>query len=250
MTSMPASAELSPALDRISVSAGAFSADPKFDVSLNTPYGSLQSGDIALGKKTMPRVKADLMILDSQGLSFDYYQYKNVYTGAIANNTNVGGTALTTVGNANLDFTIDFAKLEYRWWFGSGNTVVGLGAGLAYYKVGLNANATASVNSSTASISERYSDAALAPLLGIGVRHAISPDLRIFADASGMKKSGGRSSGDIYNAAMGVEWFPIKNVGLVLDYSMSQIDLRRDDVIDAKLKVTLQGPSAFVKVRF
>jgi len=122
------------------------------------------------------------MIFDTQGLSFDYYQYKRGYTGAIANNMNVNGTALTTVGNANLDLKLDFAKLEYRWWFGSGNTVIGLGAGAAYYKISLNANATASINGSTASTSAEYSDDAVAPLLGIGVRHAISPDLRLFAD--------------------------------------------------------------------
>jgi len=254
MISMPASAELSPALDRISISAGAFRADPKFNASLNTPYGNLQSGDIGLGIETMPRVKADIMIFDSQGLSFDYYQYKRGYTGAITNNTNVNGTALTTVGNASLDIKLDFAKLEYRWWFGSGNTVIGLGAGAAYYKINLNANATASIGGSTADTNGEYVDDALAPLLGIGVRHAISPDLRLFADASGVKQSRGQLHGKIYNTAVGVEWFPIKNVGVILDYSMSQVDLTRDDVIDdaidVNLKLKLQGPSAFVKVRF
>lgn len=250
MASMPASAELSPALDRISISAGTFRADPKFNASLNTPYGSLQSGDISLGMETMPRVKADLMIFDSQGLSFDYYQYNRNYTGAIANNTNVSGTALTTVGNASFDIKLDFAKLEYKWWFGSGNTVFGLGAGAAYYKISLNANATASINSSTAETNSEYIDDALAPLLGIGIRHAISPDLRLFADASGVKQTRGQMHGEIYNTAVGVEWFPIKNVGVVLDYSMSHFDLTRDDAINVNFKLKLQGPSAFVKVRF
>ena len=250
LISMPASAELSPALDRISISAGAFRADPKFNASLITPYGTLQSGDIGLGMETMPRVKADIMIFDSQGLSFDYYQHKRVYTGAIANNTNVMGAALTTVGNANLDIKLDFAKLEYRWWFGSGNTVIGLGAGAAYYKISLNANATASINSASASINDEYSDDAVAPEMGIGFRHAISPDLRLIADASGMKQSRGRWNGNIYNAAVGVEWFPIKSAGVVFDYSTSQVDLTRHDAIDVNFKLKLQGPSAFVKVRF
>ena len=250
MISMPASAELSPALDRISFSAGVFRADPKFNASLNTPYGNLQSGDIVLGMETMPRVKGDIMIFDSQGLSFDYYQYNRGYTGAIANNTNVNGSALTTVGNARFDIKLDFAKLEYRWWFGSGNTVLGLGAGAAYYKISLSASATASINSSTAETNSEYIDDALAPLLGIGVRHAINPDLRLFADASGVKQTRGQMHGEIYNAAVGVEWFPVKNVGVVIDYSMSQIDLTREDAIDVNVKLRLQGPSAFVKVRF
>ena len=161
MVSIPTSAELSPALDRISISAGVFRADPKFNIALNTPFGNLQSGDIGLGMEAMPRFKADLMIFDSQGLSLDFFQYKRGYTGSFANNTNVNGTALTTVGNANLDIKLDFAKLEYKWWFGSGNTVIGLGAGAAYYKVSLSANATASINNATAGISDGYSDAKL-----------------------------------------------------------------------------------------
>ena len=247
---LPAHAELSPALDRVSIVVGAFQSDPEFNASVNTPYGKLQSGDINLGKETMPRIKVDVLLFDSQGLSLDYYQYKHGYTGSIANNSNVNGSALTTLGNANLDMQLDFAKLAYKWWFGSGNTVLGLGAGIGYYKISLHANATASVNGSTASISDGYSDDAYAPLIELGVRHAISPDLRLFADASGVKKSDGLLTGEIYSAAVGVEWFPVKNAGLVLDYGIHQMDLRRDDSISENFRVKFQGPSAFLKLRF
>ena len=252
MAPLPAWADLSPALDRIGVSIGAFQTDPNFNVSANTPYGTLQSGDIALGKETVPRVKVDVMLFDSQGLSFDAYQYQRNYAGSIANNTNLGGTSLTTVGNAGLGLRFDVATLAYKWWLGSGDTVVGLGAGLAYYRMSLDANATASVNNATAtaSTSGGYSDEALAPLLGVGVRHAISPDLRLFADASAIAKRGGTLNGEIYNASAGVEWFPVKNIGVVLDYSVGQIDLQRDDAVESKFKTRFQGPSVFVKVRF
>lgn len=250
MMAMPALADLAPALDRVSISVGVFQASPKIDASLITPYGNLQTGDIALGKETLPRIKADLMLFDSQGLSFDYYQYKHSYTGNVANNINVLGTGLTTTGQANLDLTMDFAKLSYKWWLGSGNTVLGLGAGAAYYKINMNANATASLNNMTASTSGSYNDDAVAPLIDIALRHAVNPELRVFAKGSGVKKTGGRMHGDIYNAAVGMEWFPTKNVGVVLDYSMSQIDITRDASYETNLKLKVQGPSAFVKVRY
>ena len=44
----------------------------------------------------MPRIRVDLLIFNRQGLNFK----------------------------------ADFAKLEYRWWFGGADTVLGLGAGL------------------------------------------------------------------------------------------------------------------------
>jgi hypothetical protein len=247
---MPALAELSPALDRISISVGAFSADPTFIFSLDSQWGNLQSSKMGLGKETMPRIKADIMIFDSQGISFDYYQYQRDYAGATAHSTNVFGSVLSTATNANLGFKFDYAKLAYKWWFGSGNSVLGLGAGAAYYKVDLNANASLSINNNTAGLDFGYSDDAVAPLLEVAARHAISTDLRLFANASGVKKSDGRLKGEISNAAVGVEWFPIKNVGVVLDYSINQIDLTREDTISVNINTKIQGPSVFVKVRF
>ncbi|QFZ84120.1 MULTISPECIES: hypothetical protein [Variovorax] len=247
-----ATAEPSPALDRFSFSVGAFSADPKFSASVETPYGALRSNDLKPGRVTMPRITADVLIGDSQGISFDYYRYKRDYDGQIGGSTTIGGFgALNAIGSANLSAQLDFAKLAYKWWLGSGNTVFGLGAGAAYYRATLGASALVGVNGQVRSVSERSSDNAIAPLLEVGVRHAITPDLRLFADASGVWKSSGRFHGNIYNAAAGVEWFPVKNVGLVLSYGVTNIDLTREGgFADSRLKVRLQGPSAFLKARF
>lgn len=248
----PALADPSPALDRFSFSVGAFNADPKFNASVSTPYGTLQSGDIKPGRVTMPRITADVLLGDSQGISFDYYQYKRDYSGNVAGTTSLGsfGT-FNSFGNATVNTKLDFAKLSYKWWIGSGNTVLGLGAGAAYYRATLGASALASVNGQVGTVSDSSSDNAIAPLLEIGVRHAITPDLRLFADASGVWKNGGRFHGNIYNASAGVEWFPVKNVGLVLSYGVTNINLTREaNFADSQLKVRLQGPSAFLKARF
>ncbi|SDN13699.1 hypothetical protein SAMN05720382_103520 [Polaromonas sp. JS666] len=243
-------AQPSPALDRASFSIGAFHADPTFNAAVNTNFGRLDSGDSKSSSVTLPRIKADVLLFDSQGLSFDYYQFKRGYGDSLASNFRTGGGTVTTTGTANLDVKVDFAKLAYKWWFGSGNTVMGVGLGAAYYRVGLDLSASAAVGGSTGSIRQSDSDDAVAPLLELGVRHAISPDLRLFADASGVKKTGGSTRGEIYNAALGVEWFPAKNVGVVLDYGLTDIDLRREDSNNARFRVKLKGPSAFLKVRF
>lgn len=67
------------------------------------------------------------------------------------------------------------------------------------------------------------SESAFAPLLELGYRHALSPDLRFVADVSGVKKNGGRLNGHIYSGTAGVEWFFAKNVGLVADYGISTL---------------------------
>jgi hypothetical protein len=247
---VPAWADSPPALDRASISVGVLRADPSLNVNLGTAYGSLGTGDVGLGTQTLPRIKANLMIFDSQGLSMDFYQYKNSYSGSIGNTTSVNNTPVVTSVNGHIGLQLDFGKLAYKWWMGSGNTVFGLGAGAGYYKLDLSANASASLNQSTVATHGEYRDSAVAPLLELGLRHAFSPDLRAFADVSGMKKSGGRLNGEIYNAAVGVEWFPVKNVGVVLDYGMTQINLNRLDTVDTNLKFKIHGPSTYVKVRY
>jgi hypothetical protein len=248
-------AQVSPALDRFSFSVGAYDAKPTFNAAVNTPYGRLDSGDFEGSRVTMPRISADLLIGDSQGLSLDYYRFKRDYGTGFANSFAVGpfGT-VTALGNVNLQTKLEFAKVAYKWWIGSGNTVFGLGAGVAYYKATLDTSAFAGINGATATFSQHDSDDAFAPLLELGVRHAITPDLRLFADLSGVRKGGSKLHGHIYNAALGVEWFPVRNVGVVLSYGASEIDLRHDfgtgGTTTGQLKVKLHGPSAFLKARF
>lgn len=50
-----------------------------------------------------------------------------------------------------------------------------------------------------------------------------------------------------------MEWFPVKNVGVVLSYGVSEIELKRDfDALSgtARLRVKLKGPTASLKARF
>lgn len=243
-------ADPSPALDRASVSIGAFYAKPTFRAGVDTNFGRLDTGEVERSNVTMPRIKADVLLFDSQGLSFDYFQYKRDYGGTLASNFNTGSGTVTTTGAANVNVKFDLAKLAYKWWLGSGDTVLGLGAGAAYYRASFDARATASVGATTGAISDSYSDSAFAPLLEIGVRHALTDNVRLFADASGIRKNGGSVNGSIYNAALGVEWFPWKNVGVVLDYGMTDIELKRPTGSNAQIKVRLEGPSAYLKVRF
>ncbi|MDH6593511.1 hypothetical protein M2165_003400 [Variovorax sp. TBS-050B] len=246
-------AEPSPALDRFSFSVGAFNADPKFNASVTSPYtGTLRTRDLEPGRVTMPRITADLLLGDSHGISFDYYRYKRDYFGSAAGSDSFGGFGtVSALGNASINTKLEFAKLSYKWWLGSGNTVFGLGAGAAYYRIESNASALVAVNGRVNTINEGGSDNAVAPMLELGVRHAISPDLRLFADVSGVRKGGGRLHGNIYNASAGVEWFPVKNVGVVLAYGVTNIDLERESrTAETRLRVKMHGPSAFVKARF
>jgi hypothetical protein len=94
------------------------------------------------------------------------------------------------------------------------------------------------------------SENGFAPLVELGWRHAVRPDLRVYAEASGIKKNGGHVDGHIYGGTVGVEWLPARNVGVALDYGVQKILLSRNGDRRADLDLRLTGPSAYVKLRF
>ncbi|MGK5020962.1 hypothetical protein [Janthinobacterium lividum] len=250
MASATARAEPSPALDRVSLSVGAFYADPRINIGADTQFGRIDAPESKSSPTTIPRIKADLLIGDRHGLAFDYYRYDKSYTPSLTGATIINGQPVTGTATAHTDLQLDLAKLAYQWWLGSGNDSFGIGLGAAYYHASLNGTATGVVNGATATASDSIGEHAFAPLLEVGWRHAFTPDLRMYAEVSGIKKNGGRINGHIYGGNIGVEWFPFKNIGFVADYGISKIKLHRDSERDADLDIRLAGPSAYVKVRF
>jgi len=240
----------SPTLDRVSISVGAFSADPRINIGADTQFGRIDAPESKPSHTTIPRIKADVLIGDRHGLAFDYYRYDKSYTPSLTGETIINGQPVTGTATANADLKLDLAKLAYKWWLGSDNDTFGIGLGAAYYHANLNGTATGVVNGETATARDSISEHAFAPLLEVGWRHAFTPDLRMYVEASGIKKNGGRINGHIYGGNVGVEWFPFKNIGFVADYGISKIKLHRDSERDADLNIRLTGPSAYVKVRF
>ncbi len=73
----------------------------------------------------------------------------------------------------------------------------------------------------------------------------------MYAEASGVKKNWGNITGHIYNAAGGMEWYPLENIGVGADYGITRIKLNRaSENTDANLDIRLKGPSAYLKLRF
>lgn len=73
----------------------------------------------------------------------------------------------------------------------------------------------------------------------------------MYADASGVKKNDGNSSGHIWNASLGVEWFPWQHLGFALEYSASRLHLHKDySEGSAKLGLNSPGPASYLRARF
>jgi hypothetical protein len=242
-------AEPSPALDRASLSVGAFYTDPRIKVEGDTEYGRIDTGTYKADKVTLPRVKASVLVGDSHGFDFDYYRFDKDYNPGLNGTANYNGLPLTGEGKLNANLRLDLASVAYKWWLGQGNDVFGIGVGGAYYRAKIEGTANGTLNGVAGNARYSESESAWAPLLELGWRHQLSPEVRMYANANGIKKNGGSIDGHIYGGALGVEWYVTPMVGVVAEYTASKISLHRERD-DTAVNVRLNGPAAYLKVRF
>lgn len=250
-----ASADPSPALDRVSLWLGGYYANTDVDIkaSTNAIGNEVHSGKLSLdsGNETVGRARLDFLIFDSQGFSFDYYTLSHSQSKTLREPFTYEGNPFELGASlkGKLDFTAGSAA--YHWWFGSGSDVFGIGLGATYYRAKLGVSGTVSLDGQSASASARWDDDAVAPLVTLAYKHAFSDNLRVYLDASGVKKNGGHLSGHLYDARAGVEWFPWHNVGIGAEYGTTRIKLNRDSArYDANVDIDLNGPSLFARMRF
>lgn len=251
-------AQQSPALDRVSVWLGGYDANADTTIGASDKSGQY-GGDFNLeddlgfqDRKGVPRARLDFLVGDSQGFSLDYYSINRTRTKSLARSISYDGNTYGADARVRGKLNFDFGSASYRWWFGQGNDVFGVGLGGAYYRVNAGISGEASVNGEpVGEVSSTSSDSAWAPMLQLGWRHAFNDQWRMYVDAAGVKKNGGRLNGHIVNAALGVEWFPWQNVGFGAEYGYSRIVLhQRKQNYNANLDMRLDGPSLFVRFRF
>ncbi|MDH0865653.1 hypothetical protein, partial [Mitsuaria sp. GD03876] len=214
------------AVDRISLAAGVYHVRPTVSARGATPDGASSISSFSGQDANLPRLTLDFRLFESQGFSFDYYRYQRTD----------GFSAFDT--DSQLSTRLEFGKAAYKWWLGSGDVAFSVGAGASYYKASTRTRAVVTgADGSRTSLDVKGSGGQLAPFGEVGLRYAFGPDLRLFADASGAWKSSGGRRVSIYNTTVGVEWFPLRNVGVVASYNLSDFKLKNHDDINSFLNL-------------
>lgn len=253
---------MSPALDRFSLWLGGYEADTNTTVSagLNNPnikgHINLQHDLGFPSHQVSPRVRFDFLLGESQGFSFDYYRIDQSRTRSLGTAIGFNGNTFDASASVTGRVNFDFGSAAYKWWFGHGSDVFGVGVGAAYYKVHAGISGEASISGPLIGQASAYASTytthnAWAPELQLGWRHAFSDSLRMYFNASGVKKNGNHLGGHIYDAALGVEWFPWQNVGFGAEYDYTRIHIHQGHhTYNDDLALRMDGPSVFLRLRF
>jgi hypothetical protein len=120
-----------------------------------------------------------------------------------------------------------------------------------YYKIHGSISGTVTIEGVGVSGYGKAGDDAAAPIATLGWRHAFSPDLRLYADLSGVWKDGGNIRGHQVNGMLGAEYFPWRNLGFALEYDANDLTLKSDrDTWSGRAHIKFYGPAAYVRARF
>lgn len=249
-----AHAEPPAALDRISVWLGGYGSDYEATVGVQDLPGGVSVTDqrVLDGNKVVNRARIDWLLMDRQGFSVDYFSIRNSGQRSAQGPITANGITYDVNAQARYDTKLDVGNFSYRWWLGEDNNLFGIGVGAQYYsiKAKLWARASNSLLGTFDDVAET-SETGWAPLLTLGWRTQLNDQWRLYADASGSRYTGGDARGSIVNAAVGVEYFPWKHVGLGAEYGTARIRYKHvDDNYTARLNVKMDGPAVFLRLRF
>lgn len=252
-TAARAQSATSPALDRIGIWLGGYYANTTLKLDAQADQVNVDTGEVRLahGHESIARARVDLLLFDRQGLTFDWYALGNSSSRQLTRTFTYEGVPF--VVDSTLHGHLDFrsGSAAWHWWFGDGADVVGIGVGAVWYRLGLDVRGTVALEDIRADGAANWSDSAVAPLLNVAWRHAFSNDLRAYVDLSGVRKNGGRLSGHVHDARVGLEWFPSPHLGVGVEYAYTRITLnRRTSSYAAGLGVDLDGPALFARMRF
>lgn len=245
-------------LDRWSLSLGAFRAisdttiHARAGVGDYTAEGSFNlEDDLGLDQRDpVLQMRLELLTTPDQQVVLDWFAYEQENELSIARSITYDGHTYEASARVLGRIDYDFASAAYRWWMGEGATVWGIGAGIAYYRVDTLLEGEATFEDESVYASTHSSDAAFAPLLTLGWRHALSQKWRLYAEFAGVAKAGGALHGHILDASVGVEWLPLRHFGVALEYGRTEIRLVRErEFYDARLDLALHGPSLFLRLR-
>jgi hypothetical protein len=259
-----ASAEVDRALDEVSISVGAFANNSS--ASLRADGSVLGSGtpvdfDRDLGQggtKSLPYFDVTWRPWEHHEFELSYFSESNSQTRTLSRNIVFNGKEFIIGSQLGSKFSVDSGSLTYRYWaWTSDDAAFGIFGGLQWYSISLDVNGTVGVVGSdggvtqTGSASAKVSSTLPDPSIGLSYRYQMADWARIVADGGGFKVNVENVDATLYNARIGVEFYPWTNFGVVTQYTYNKIeaDVDRTNFL-GNADIKFSGLQVLLKARF
>ncbi|MBI5333528.1 MAG: hypothetical protein HZB72_02900 [Burkholderiales bacterium] len=250
-------------LDEVSLSIGAqrdrVDGDASLSDSDNNPPFATGDQHILRGHEAVPWLRLEARIAQRHGLRLGYQTFSQRASNPLRLGADYLGTTIYATGPLATRTEVTQADLSWRWWTPVGVHEFGAGLGVAFYKLDVDGSWVAVPELFPLlrlTWAQRFSEHTWAPELSFGWNWRPASGWRVFADASGAKRSSGDLTGEVLKLAVGAEWSTALSssggrIGLGAEYGWSHLEFeRRAGPTLTTLDLTLHGPSVFVRLAY
>lgn len=247
------------AVDRFYISAGAYKANNDVTLRRDSASGTTQGTHVDLKRDfglDMDKTESYLEIGGTIGrrhrLKAFRYGHDASATRVLERDLVIGDDIYRETAAATGDIDIGLLGASYSWLLHHGErSAFGIGLGAIRYKVSANLAAALDNDGEIEAVASSISESHWAPLLHLEYIRSIADHWRVGVDASYVRKSGGKVSGDAIDLGVKAEFFPWEHFGFALRYNYNDIDLEfehsghRDEI-----NIKNRGPQLVATYRF
>lgn len=259
-----AHAEVDRALDEVSISVGAFanssSASLRADGAI-AGSGTLVDFDRDLGQggtKSLPYFDVTWRPWEHHEFELSYFSESNSHTRTLTRNIIFNGNEFIVGSQLGSKFSVDAGSITYRYWaWTSDDAAFGVFGGLQWYSISLDVNGTVGVTGSDGSVTQtgtasaKVSSTLPDPSIGLSYRYQMADWARLVADGGGFKINVENVDATLYNARIGVEFYPWTNFGVVTQYAYNKIEASVDRTnFLGNADIKFSGFQVLLKARF
>jgi hypothetical protein len=258
-----AAATEAPMLDGFAVDFGLYANS--FDADLRASGSGNRGTDINLkhdlgldDSRSLPYLDMTWRPFERHEFLFSYYSDDVSNSRTLARDITIRGNTYTAGASLSSKFEYDSYGVGYRYWAWIGDEAAfGLNVGLQAYSFDLKLRGTVSVESpgggaSTVDDFETKASTSIPdPYIGVSYRYQMIDWARFVADAGAFKANVGDVDATLYNARLGIEFYPWQNFGIVTQYSYNKIDADiSKGSFDGNATFRFSGAQVLARLRF
>ncbi|TBR40299.1 MULTISPECIES: hypothetical protein [Dyella] len=253
-----------PMLDTFSVSAGFFANN--FDGGLRADGQVKNSGTTLnfsrdLGQddsRYLPYFAVSWRPWDRHEFEFSYYHDSTDGNRTLTRNLQFNNQELVVGSTLRSKFTLDTFGFTYRYWAWIGDEAAfALTGGLQAYSFDLKLDGTVSANgpggggTATRQAKAKANTDLPDPSIGVAFRYQMASWARLTADLGAFKANIADIDATLYNARVGVEFYPFENWAVITQYSYNKIDADvNKDRFRGNATFRFSGGQVLLKYRF
>ncbi|MGY1408157.1 hypothetical protein ACW5EG_01040 [Luteimonas sp. A611] len=257
---LPATAAAVEPLDTFNITIGGYVS--RFDTEVRADGDLLDGTSIDLGRdlgmdkdNTIAFAGLSWRPFDRHEIGLSYYTTDAEASHRLDRDIVFDDTVYQASATIRGNYEVDRLEAYYTWWgMSSENWALGPRLGLTWYRMELGVALELGADGQPVgsnSFEETVRADLPAPTLGASWRWTPAEDWRISADAGWFSTEINGIDGDVTYVRLGAEWHPWERVGVMLDYTLSNIDAHADrDSFSGRLDFRNSGIRVGVMYRY